>query len=99
MCVLCSSAPSPHPALPEGVKNPFATARSAVLDAKGAGYNAGNDETPNPLIRVASPRRSGRRSDDWCTFRDSNPDADGCGFQAAMVAKNMIPPSTRLLIA
>lgn len=48
---MCTSAPSPHPALPEGVKNPFATARSAVLDAKGAGYNAGNDETPNLLMR------------------------------------------------
>ena len=79
-CFVCTSAPSSHPALPEGVKNPFATARSAVLDAKGAGYNAGNDETPKLLMRGCSPRRSGRRSDDWCPRRDSNPDADGCGF-------------------
>ena len=48
---MCTSAPSSHPALPEGVKNPFARKASAVLDAKGAGYNAGNDETPNPLMR------------------------------------------------
>ena len=46
-----SSALPSHPALHAGVKNPFAHEVSAVLDAKGAGYNAGNDETPNSLMR------------------------------------------------